>query len=150
MFATGEDGGADRHMRHYAQPLMFEHNLVATFVAIEDHVFTGFLAVGPAYLEKVDPKPRATRVLRASRIAANNDRIHDELLRYAMVLTVAKRSPLSQPYAGLLVDVLPSRVARYEQLGFLHLDDVVEGQLHGGAQPMFIERAPLDALFAAA
>lgn len=142
-FSTG-DSGADRHLRYYAHSLQFEHNLVATFVAIEDLVFTGYLAIAPSYLEKRDPSPRPTSVLRASRVAATSDRVHDELLRFAMFLTTRHRSPMSH---GLVVDVPPERIARYEQLGFLLLDDVYEGRIHGGAQPMFLERATMNSLF---
>ncbi|MBZ0252755.1 MAG: GNAT family N-acetyltransferase, partial [Candidatus Methylomirabilis sp.] len=59
------------------------------------------------------------------------------LLRHVLALAVAQRDALG--CVGVVADAKPGAAAFYAKLGFVPLEGVREGRLHGDATPMFLD-----------
>jgi GNAT superfamily N-acetyltransferase len=80
-------------------------------------------------------------ILRLARLGvdrtAQGSGIGRMLLRHVFELAVSQRDALG--CVGVVTDAKPDAVAYYEKLGFVPLEGVREGSLHGGPTPMFLD-----------
>lgn len=74
--------------------------------------------------------PRKPRGLRGSGIGR-------QLLRHVLTIALAQRDTMG--CVGVVTDAKPNAISFYEQLGFIVLEGVREGQLHGDPTPMFLD-----------
>ncbi|MCB1560115.1 MAG: GNAT family N-acetyltransferase [Xanthomonadales bacterium] len=148
-FSCGEPA-LDRFFQHYAGQNQFKLRLAVTYVAVVEGRIVGFATVAAASLER-DAMPSAVLrrrlpayplpVLRLARLgvdwAAQGVGVGRCLLRHVFGLALAQRDTVG--CVGVVVDAKTDAVAFYEKLGFLALDGLREGGLHGGALPLFLD-----------
>ena len=147
----------DRFFEHYAGQNQFKLHLAVSYVALVDQRIVGFATVAASAIERVNvPSARLRKrlpayplpVLRLARFAvdqrAQGAGIGRALLRHVLRIAVEQREHVG--CVGVVTDAKPEARSFYERLGFIEIDDVREGQLHGGPSPMFLS---IDALNAA-
>lgn len=148
-FACGEPA-LDRYFQHYAGQNQFKLKLAVTYVAVLHGTIVGFATVAAGSLER-EAVPGATLrrrlpayplpTLRLARLgvdrAAQGTGIGRHLLRHVFGLALAQRDMAG--CLGVIVDAKPGALAFYEALGFIALDGLREGGLHGDTMPLFLD-----------
>jgi GNAT superfamily N-acetyltransferase len=148
-FSCGEPA-LDRFFGHYAGQNQFKLRLAVTYVAIMEGLIVGFATVAAGSVERNHLPDERQRnrlpayplpILRLARLgvdsAAQGAGIGRALLRHVLCLALEQRDATG--CVGVVTDAKPDAIPFYEQLGFTPLEDVHEGQLHGGATPMFLD-----------
>jgi GNAT superfamily N-acetyltransferase len=148
-FSCGEPA-LDRFFEHYAGPNQFKLKLAVTYVAVLEGRILGFATVAVGSIERRElPSARQRKrmpayplpILRLARLGvdrtAQGSGIGRMLLRHVFELAVSQRDALG--CVGVVTDAKPDAVAYYEKLGFVPLEGVREGSLHGGPTPMFLD-----------
>jgi len=139
----------DRFFEHYAGQNQFKLHLAVTYVAVMDTRLLGFATVAASSLERASvPSSRLRKrlppypppVLRVARLGvdvrAQRLGIGKALLRHVLAVAVEQRDSIG--CVGVVADAKPEAVSFYQGLGFLPVEGVREGLLHGEPQPMFL------------
>ena len=139
----------DRFFEHYAGQNQFKLHLAVTYVAVIEGRIVGFATVAASSLERANmPNARMRKklpayplpVLRLARFGIDTRvqglGIGTGLLRHVVKLALDQRERLG--CVGLIVDAKLDAVAFYEKLGFVAVEGVREGGLHGEPLPMFL------------
>ena len=147
-FSCGEPE-LDRFFQHYAGQNQFKLRLAVTYVAVVEGRIVGFATVTVGSIEKgslPDLKLRQRMpayplpILRLARLGvdkvAQGSGVGRRLLRYVLELARAQRDNLGG--VGVVTDAKPAAQSFYEELGFMALEGLLEGRLHGGPKPMFL------------
>lgn len=155
-FSCGQ-ADLDRFFEHYAGQNQFKLHLAVTYVAILDEQIVGFATIAASSLERARlPSARARKrlpayplpVLRLARLGvdtrAQGYGIGKALLRHVLALALEQRDRFG--CVAIVTDAKPESVPFYEDLGFVRLEGVREGRLHGEPQPMLL---PVDAIASA-
>ncbi len=148
-FTCGEPA-LDRFFQHYAGQNQFKLHLAVTWVAARGADLLGFVTVTGGSLERATvPDPVLRRrlpdyplpVLRLARLGvdrrAQGPGLGRALVRHALRLAVIQRDQVG--CVGVVTDAKPGAVPFYEGLGFVRLEGVREGMLHGEPTPMFLD-----------
>lgn len=147
-FSCGQ-ADLDRFFEHYAGQNQFKLHLAVTFVAVVEARIVGFATVAASSLERASilgvrlrrrlpgyPLP----VLRLARLGVDTRAqglgIGKALLRHVLRIAVEQRDRLG--CVGVVADVKPEVLGFYQSLGFLPIEGVQEGLLHGEPLPMFL------------
>lgn len=148
-FQCGEPA-LDRFFQHYAGQNQFKLGLTVTYVAVRGARILGFATVAVGSIES-RPVPDAAQlrrlpnyplpILRLARLGVDQQAqgagIGRHLLRHVFGLALQQRTTAG--CLGVVTDAKPDAVAFYEKLGFLPLEGVREGRLHGDPLPMFLD-----------
>lgn len=147
-FTCGQED-LDRFFRHYAGQNQFNLHLAVTCVAILEGFLAGFATVSVSGLERSRVPQQSLRrrllayplpVLRLARLGvdtrAHGRGVGTALLRH--VLHVACQQSDSLGCVGVVTDAKPEATAFYKAFGFVSLEGVREGTLHGDPTPMFL------------
>jgi GNAT superfamily N-acetyltransferase len=139
----------DRFFQHYAGQNQFKLHLAVTHVAVSDSRILGFATVAASSLERYRlPSPSLRRrlpgyplpVLRLARLGVHarvqGSGLGRALLRHVLGLALDQRDRLG--CVGVVADVKPDATAFYARYGFVPLEGVREGALHGDPLPMFL------------
>ena len=139
----------DRFFQHYAGQNQFKLHLAVTYVATAGSSIFGFATVSAASLERNRlPSARLRRrlpayplpLLRLARLGvdtrAQGMGVGRGLLRHVLGLALDQRDRLG--CVGVVTDAKPEAVAFYAGYGFVPLEKVREGKLHGDPVPMFL------------
>lgn len=139
----------DRFFEHYAGQNQFKLHLAVTYVAVVEARIAGFATVAASSIERASmPDARARKrlpayplpVLRLARLAVDSRAqgmgIGKSLLRHVLALAVEQRDRLG--CVGVVTDAKPESTSFYQGLGFVVVEAVREGALHGEAVPMFL------------
>ena len=139
----------DRFFQHYAGQNQFKLHLTVTHVATANSRILGFATVAASSLERRRvPSARLRRrlpgyplpVLRLARLGvhvrAQGSGLGRALLRHVLGLALDQRDRLG--CVGVVTDAKPDATAFYERYGFVPLEGVREGALHGDPTPMFL------------
>jgi GNAT superfamily N-acetyltransferase len=139
----------DRFFEHYAGQNQFKLHLAVTYVATIEGRIAGFATVAASSIERASvPSARRQKrlpayplpVLRLARLGvdlrAQGLGIGRALLRHVLSLAVEQRDRLG--CIGVVTDAKPEAVSFYEGLGFVALEGIREGSLHGEPLPMFL------------
>ena len=139
----------DRFFQHYARQNQFKLRLAVTYVAASDSRILGFATVAASSLERNRlPSARLRRrlpgyplpVLRLARLGVHarvqGSGVGRVLLRHVLELALDQRDRLG--CVGVVADAKPDAIAFYERFGFVPLEGVREGALHGDPSPMFL------------
>ena len=139
----------DRFFEHYAGQNQFKLHLAVTYVALIEARLLGFATVAASSIERLHvPGPRLRKrlaayplpVLRLARLGVDTRAqglgIGKALLRHVLAVAVDQRDRIG--CTGVVADAKPEAVAFYQGLGFVPIDGVREGLLHGGPIPMFL------------
>lgn len=148
-FSCGESA-LDRYFQHYAGQNQFKLKLAVSYVAVLGGRIVGFATVAAGSLERralPDAKLRRRLptyplpVLRLARLgveqAAQGLGIGGYLLRHVFLLALKQRDAAG--CVGVVTDAKADAVGFYQKLGFVQLEGVREGRLHGGTKPMFLD-----------
>lgn len=154
-FTCGEPA-LDRFFQHYAGQNQFKLHLAVTWVAVRDAALLGFATVAGGSLERRSMPDATLRrrlpdhplpVLRLARLGVDRRvqglGIGKALVRQVLRLALSQRDQVG--CVGVVTDAKPGAVAFYEGLGFVGLQGVREGTLHGDALPMFLDIATIAA-----
>lgn len=157
-FTCGEPA-LDRFFQHYAGQNQFKLHLAVTYVAVRGADVLGFATVAGGCLERHSVPDEALRrklpdyplpVLRLARLGVDSQAqglgIGRALLRHVLTLAVAQRDQVG--CVGVVTDAKPGAIAFYEGLGFVALQGVREGLLHGEPTPMFLAMGTITAALA--
>lgn len=147
----------DRFFEHYAGQNQFKLRLAVTYVAVIEEVIVGFATVAASSIERARvPSPRLRKrlpayplpVLRLARLGVDTRArglgIGKALLRYTLGLAVEQRDRTGG--VGVVTDAKVGAVSFYRGLGFVPLEGVREGLLHGEPTPLFL---PIDTIASA-
>jgi len=147
----------DRFFEHYAGQNQFKLHLAVTYVAVVGERIVGFATVAASSIERARvPSARLRKrlptyplpVLRLARLGvdtrAQGHGVGSALLRHVLSLAVEQRDRLG--CVAVVTDAKPQSVSFYQSLGFVPLEGVREGFLHGEPQPMLL---PVDAIASA-
>jgi GNAT superfamily N-acetyltransferase len=147
-FSCGQ-ADLDRFFEHYAGQNQFKLHLAVTYVAVVEARIVGFATVAASSLERASiPGSRMRRrlpgyplpVLRLARLGVDTRvqglGIGKALLGYVLGLAVEQRDRLG--CVGVVTDAKPEALSFYESLGFVPIEGVQEGLLHGEPLPMFL------------
>ena len=139
----------DRFFQHYAGQNQFKLHLAVTYVAAAESFILGFATVAASSLECTRlPSARLRRrlpgyplpVLRLARLGvdtrAQGSGLGRALLRHVLRLALDQRDHLG--CVGVVTDAKPDAIAFYAPFGFVPLEGVREGALHGDPTPMFL------------
>jgi GNAT superfamily N-acetyltransferase len=139
----------DRFFQHYAGQNQFKLHLAVTYVAAAESHILGFATVAASSLERARlPSARLRRrlpgyplpVLRLARLGvdtrAQGSGVGRGLLRHVLGLALDQREHLG--CVGVVTDAKPDAIAFYAPFGFVPLEGVREGALHGDPTPMFL------------
>ncbi len=148
-FQCGEPA-LDRFFQHYAGQNQFKLGLTVTYVAVRRARTLGFatVAVGSIERRQVPDAAQPRRlpnsplpILRLARLGVDQQAQGAGIGRHLLhhVFTVALRQRATAGCLGVVTDAKPGAAAFYEKLGFLPLEGVREGRLHGDPQPMFLD-----------
>lgn len=148
-FSCGEPR-LDRFFQHYAGQNQFKLNLSVTYVAVEEKDIVGFATVAVGSIEKQDLPSKRLRqrlpayplpILRLARLgvgeSAQGSGVGYPLLRHVLQLALTQREALG--CVGVVTDAKPDAASFYDKLGFIALEGVRQGRLHGGPTPMFLD-----------
>jgi GNAT superfamily N-acetyltransferase len=139
----------DRFFQHYAAQNQFKLHLAVTYVAASDGRILGFATVAVSSLER-DRLPSAPLrrrlpgyplpVLRLARLGVHarvqGSGVGRALLRHVLGLALDQRGRLG--CVGVVADAKPDAIAFYERYGFVPLEGIREGALHGDPSPMVL------------
>lgn len=147
-FSCGQ-GDLDRFFQHYAAQNQFKLHLAVTYVALVEARIVGFATVAASSMERANlPSARRRRrlpayplpVLRLARLGVDTRAqglgIGKALLRHVFQLAVDQCDALG--CVGVVTDAKSEAVSFYESLGFVAVEGVREGLLHGEPLPMFL------------
>lgn len=147
-FACGQPD-LDRFFEHYAGQNQFKLHLAVTYVAVVEARIAGFATVAASSVERANvPSARLRKrlpayplpVLRLARMGVDTRAqglgIGNALLRYVLALAVVQRDRLG--CVGIVTDAKPEAVSFYQGLGWVAVEGVREGLLHGEPLPMFL------------
>jgi GNAT superfamily N-acetyltransferase len=147
-FSCGQ-ADLDRFFEHYAGQNQFKLHLAVTYVALAEGRIVGFATVAASSMERAQlPSPRLRKrlpayplpVLRLARLGVDTRAqglgIGKALLRHVLSLAVEQRDRLG--CVGVVSDAKPDAVSFYQELGFVRVEGVREGLLHGEPTPMFL------------
>jgi len=139
----------DRFFEHYADQNQFKLHLAVTYVAVVKARIVGFATVAASSIERANvPSARLRRrlpayplpVLRLARLGVDTRAqglgMGKALLRHVLALAVDQHDRLG--CVGVVTDAKPKAVSFYESLGFVAVESVREGLLHGEPLPMFL------------
>lgn len=139
----------DRFFQHYAGQNQFKFHLAVTYVAVAQEHIVGFATVSASSLERANIPIKRLRdrlpgypipVLRLARLGvdlrAQGVGIGSALLRHVLGLALEQRDKLG--CIGVVTDAKQEVVGLYESLGFVPLEQVREGTMHGDTRPMFL------------
>jgi GNAT superfamily N-acetyltransferase len=139
----------DRFFEHYAGQNQFKLHLAVTYVAVVEARIAGFATVAASSIERLSvPRARLRKrlpayplpVLRLARLGVDTRAqglgIGTALLRHVFALAVEQRDRIG--CVGVLADAKPEAAGFYQGLGFLAVEGVREGLLHGEPLPMFL------------
>ncbi|MBL8923377.1 MAG: hypothetical protein JNJ54_31280 [Myxococcaceae bacterium] len=151
-FTCGQ-GDLDRYLEHYAGQNQFKFGLSVTYVAVTAQVILGFATVCPGAIERVSMPAAARRrlpayplpVLRLARFGvatvAQGQGVGEALLRHVLGVALSLRA--SAGCLGVVADAKPDAVAFSRRYGFVPLEGVTAGTLHGEPTPMFLATASI-------
>lgn len=139
----------DRFFEHYAGQNQFKLHLAVTYVALVESRIVGFATVAASSVERSSvPSARLRKrlpayplpVLRLARLGVDTRvqglGIGKALLRHVLALAVEQRDRLG--YVGVVTDAMADAVSFYQGLGFVAVEGVREGLVHGEPLPMFL------------
>ena len=139
----------DRFFVHYAGQNQFKLRLAVTYVALIEARQLGFATVAASSIERSSvPGARLRKglpayplpVLRLARLGVDTRAqglgIGKALLRHVLALALDQRDRLG--CVGVVVDAKPEAMPFYTGLGFVPIEGVREGLLHGGSSAMFL------------
>lgn len=139
----------DRFFQHYAGQNQFTLRLAVTYVAVVEARIVGFATVAASSIERASvPSVRLRKrlpayplpVLRLARLGVDTRAqglgIGSALLRHVLALAAEQRDRIG--CVGVVTDAKPDAVSFYRGLGFVPVDGVREGLLHGEPLPMFL------------
>lgn len=139
----------DRFFEHYAGQNQFKLHLAVTYIALAQGRIVGFATVASSSVERASvPSARVRKrlpayplpVLRLARLGvdarAKGLGIGKALLRHVLSLAVKQRDRTG--CVGVVTDAKPEAVSFYQGLGFIGIEGVREGLLHGEPLPMFL------------
>jgi GNAT superfamily N-acetyltransferase len=139
----------DRFFRHYAGQNQFKLHLAVTYVAVVDDRLLGFATLAAGSIERLSiPSARLRRrmrayplpVLRLARLGvdarAQGLGIGRALLAHVLRIAVDQRDAVG--CIGVVTDAKPEAMSFYASLGFVPMEGVREGVLHGEPTPMFL------------
>ncbi len=139
----------DRFFQHYAGQNQFKLHLAVTYVAVAEGRMLGFATVAASSIERKSlPSARLRRrlpgyplpVLRLARLGVDSRAqglgVGRALLGHVLGLALGQRD--RSGCVGVVTDAKPDAVAFYERYGFVPLEGVREGALHGEPTPMFL------------
>ena len=130
----------DRFFEHYAGQNQFKLHLTVTYVAASDSRILGFATVAASSLERNRLPGYPLPVLRLARLGVHarvqGSGVGRVLLRHVLGLALDQRDRLG--CVGVVADAKPDAIAFYERYGFVPLEGVREGALHGDPLPMFL------------
>ena len=147
-FSCGQ-ADVDRFFEHYAGQNQFKLHLAVTYVAVVAAHIVGFATVAGSSIERARiPGTRLRRrlpayplpALRLARLGvatrAQGVGVGKALLRHVLGLALEQRDRLG--CVGIVTDAKPDAVSFYRSLGFVPVEGVREGLLHGEPTPMFL------------
>lgn len=139
----------DRFFAHYAGQNQFKLHLAVTYVAVVEARIAGFATVAASSIERESaPSARLRKrlpayplpVLRLARLGVDSRvqglGIGKALLRHVLALAVEQRDRIG--CVGVITDAKSEAVSFYQRLGFVVVEGVREGLLHGEPSPMFL------------
>lgn len=139
----------DRFFEHYAGHNQFKLHLAVTYVAVVGTRIVGFATVAASSVERANvPSARQRKrlpayplpVLRLARLGVDTRvqglGIGKALLRHVLAVAVEQRDRIG--CAGVVTDAKPEAVSFYKGLGFVAVEGVREGLMHGEPLPMFL------------
>jgi len=139
----------DRFFEHYAGQNQFELHLAVTYVAVVDKRLVGFATIAASSVERARvPSARLRKrlpayplpVLRLARLGVDTRAqglgIGKALLRHVLALAVEQRDRFG--CVAVVTDAKPESVSFYQSLGFVPVEGVREGLLHGDPLPMLL------------
>ena len=139
----------DRFFEHYAGQNQFELHLAVTYVAVVDKRLVGFATIAASSVERARvPSARLRKrlpayplpVLRLARLGVDTRAqglgIGKALLRHVLALAVEQRDRFG--CVAVVTDAKPESVSFYQSLGFVPVEGVCEGLLHGEPLPMLL------------
>ena len=139
----------DRFFAHYAGQNQFKLHLAVTYVAVVEARIVGFATVAVSSIERASvPGARQRKrlpayplpVLRLARLGVDTRAqglgIGKALLRHVLTLAVQQRDRIG--CVGVVTDAKPEAAGFYQGLGFVPVEGVREGLLHGEPLPMFL------------
>jgi len=139
----------DRFFEHYAGQNQFELHLAVTYVAVVDKRLVGFATIAASSVERARvPSARLRKrlpayplpVLRLARLGVDTRAqglgIGKALLRHVLALAVEQRNRFG--CVAVVADAKPESVSFYQSLGFVPVEGVREGLLHGEPLPMLL------------
>lgn len=139
----------DRFFEHYAGQNQFKLHLAVTYVAAVEARIVGFATVAASSVERASVPSAELRkrlpayplpVLRLARLGVDTRAqglgIGKALLRHVLSLALAQRDRTG--CVGVVTDAKPEAVSFYQALGFVRVEGVREGLLHGEPLPMFL------------
>lgn len=139
----------DRFFEHYAGQNQFKLHLAVTYVATVEGRIAGFATVAASSIERASaPSARLRKrlpayplpVLRFPRLGvdarAQGLGIGKALLRHVLALAVEQRNRVG--CIGVVTDAKPASVGFYQALGFVPIEGVRKGRMHGEPLPMFL------------
>lgn len=139
----------DRFFEHYAGQNQFKLHLAVTYVALVEARIIGFATVAASSIERTSvPSARLRKrlpayplpVLRLARLGVDTRAqglgVGKALLRHVLALAVDQRDRIG--CVGVVTDAKPEAVSFYQGLGFVPVEGVREGLLHGEPLPMFL------------
>jgi GNAT superfamily N-acetyltransferase len=139
----------DRFFEYYAGQNQFRLHLAVTYTALIEGRIVGFATVAASSVERASvPSARLRRrlpayplpVLRLARLGVDTRAqglgIGKALLRHVLTLAVEQRDRIG--CVGVVTDAKPEAVSFDQGLGFVPVEGVHEGLLHGEPLPMFL------------
>jgi GNAT superfamily N-acetyltransferase len=139
----------DRFFLHYAGQNQFKLHLAVTYVAVIEARIVGFATVAGSSIERARvPSARLRKrlpayplpALRVARLGVDTRvqglGIGKALLRHVLALAVEQRDRIG--CVGVVTDAKPEALSFYQGLGFVPVEGVREGLLHGEPFPMFL------------
>jgi len=139
----------DRFFEHYAGQNQFKLHLAVTYVAMVETRIVAFATIAASSMERASvPSARLRKrlpayplpVLRLARLGVDTRAqglgIGKALLRHVLAVAVEQRDRIG--CVGVVTDAKPESAGFYQGLGFVALEGVREGLLHGEPQPMFL------------
>jgi GNAT superfamily N-acetyltransferase len=147
-FSCGQSD-LDRFFEHYAGRNQFKLHLAVTYVAVIEARIVGFATVAASSVERANvPSARLRKrlpayplpVLRLARLGVDVEAqglgIGKALVRHVLALAVEQRNHIG--CVGVVTDAKPEAVSFYQNLGFVAIEGIREGLLHGEPLPMYL------------
>jgi len=139
----------DRYFHHYAAQNQFKLHIGATWVATIEERIVSFATVTMATIDRETLPSAAARrrmpaypipVLRLARMGVDErlqgGGIGRIMLNHIFRLAIEQRDRIG--CVGVLTDAKPQAIGFYQKLGFIPLEGVRTGLLHGAPMPMYL------------